>query len=98
GKVIRLSNHSPADRNHDLDRNGTYMEGFASMQRGESGDITAGLSLGLWTDDLAQKLLKDQELFWEQAGLPASERDEQRQELARSFRKRIAAQESFYPY
>ena len=98
GKVIRLSNTKPTDRNEQLDRKGTYMEGFASVQRGEVGDITAGLSLGVWTDDLAQKVLTKQELIWEETGVPAGERDERRQELAEHFRERIAKQESFYPY
>lgn len=43
GKIIRLKNASPADRNGALNRSGTYMKGFSALQRGEAGDITAGL-------------------------------------------------------
>ena len=42
------------------------------MQRGEAGDITAGLTLGIWTDALAQKLMANHEQNWEQAGVPVS--------------------------
>jgi len=98
GRVIRLSNPNPTDRNAGLDREGTYVEGLASMQRGEAGDITAGLSLGEWTEDLAQKLLAEQELQWDQAGIPASERAARRQELAAAHRECIEKHELFYPY
>ena len=50
GKVIRLRNPSPVDRNELLGRDGTYMEGFAPIQKGEAGDITAGVPLGLKDD------------------------------------------------
>jgi hypothetical protein len=98
GTVIRVSNSHPTDRNSDLERVGTYMDGFASMQRGETGDITAGLSLGPWTGDLSQQLLAQHELSWENAGVPANERERRRQELADSFRERIERNELFYPY
>ena len=45
GKVIRLRNPKPSDENTQLDRNGTYMEGFSAVQSGTAGDITAGLPL-----------------------------------------------------
>jgi hypothetical protein len=94
-----LDNRTPGKvRNSDLERVGTYMDGFASMQRGETGDITAGLSLGPWTEHLSQQLLAQHELSWEQAEVPASERDKRRQELADSFRERIESNELFYPY
>ena len=69
GKVIRLSNLQPLDRNQLLGRGGTYMERFASVQRGDAGDITAGLSLGTWTEQLAQKLIAQNELHWDEIGL-----------------------------
>src|SRR5213593_2446212 len=34
GKVIRLSNPRPSDREEDSGMKGEYLEGFASMQRG----------------------------------------------------------------
>jgi hypothetical protein len=98
GKVIRLSNPDPVDRNESLDREGTYMEGFASMQRGDAGDITAGLPLGIWSEDLSQKLLQQQELIWEENGLPAVEREQRWQEIAQTHRPHIERKEPFYPY
>jgi hypothetical protein len=98
GKVLRLSSPSPKDRNGTLDRDGTYMKGFGSVRRGEVGDITAGISLGLWTESLSQKLMAQHELFWEQSGTPDSEREKQRRKLAETYRQHIERQEPFYPY
>jgi hypothetical protein len=47
GKVIRLSNPHPSERNEHLERAGSYMEDFSPIQQGQAGDITAGLPLGL---------------------------------------------------
>src|SRR5712664_3356073 len=47
-KVIQFRNAEPSDEHIALDRVGTYMEGFARLQRGSVGDITAPLSP--WTD------------------------------------------------
>jgi hypothetical protein len=47
GKVIRLSNPHPADRNEQLGRSGSYMDGFLPVQNGQVGDITAGVPIGL---------------------------------------------------
>lgn len=98
GRVIRLSNPEPMDRNTSLDRRGTYMEGFGSVQCGEAGDTTAGISLGFWTESLSQKLLAQQEILWEQNGVPASEREKRRQEIASTHRRCIKRQELYYPY
>ena len=98
GKVIRLSNPEQFDKNHALDREGTYMDGFARMQQGEAGDITAGLSLGPWTAELAQRLIAQHEIVWDERGLPASEREAMRQELAENFRQRVEAGDLYYPY
>jgi hypothetical protein len=43
GKIIRLSNAHPSDRNETFDRNGSYVDSIAEEQIGEAGDITAGL-------------------------------------------------------
>jgi hypothetical protein len=51
------------------DRSGTYMDGFSAVQRGEVGDITAGFSLGPWTEDVAQRLMAQNEIYWDAAGL-----------------------------
>ncbi len=43
GKIIRLTNPTPSDRNEALGRGRSYMDGMAEEQMGETGDITAGL-------------------------------------------------------
>ena len=47
GKVMRLSNPNPSEKNEHLEREGTYMEDFSPVQKGTVGDVTAGLPLGL---------------------------------------------------
>lgn len=96
GKVIRLRNPEPSDGYGDAGR--TYMEGFAHVQRGVTGDITAGLSLGPWTEALAQKLMAEHELVWDDAGVRKAERESQRREYAERYRKHIEAGDLFYCY
>lgn len=98
GKVIRLKNPEPSDRNGDLDREGTYMEGFSRVQRGQVGDITAGLPLGAWTEELSQKLMAQNELIWDEAGLQGAERESRRKEFAERYRQHIVAGDLYYPY
>ena len=99
GKVIRLNNPTPSDRAETLERPGTtYMEGFASVQRGNVGDITAGQSLGPWTQEIADQLMAQNERAWERANLPSDERDAMRRECTESYREHIEAQIPFYPY
>jgi len=99
GKVIRLKNPAPADRNEvGLDRSGTYMEGFASVQRGTVGDMTAGLSLGPWTEELARKLMAQNEVFWDENGVPSAEREERRAQYAELYRSHIEAGDLHHPY
>ena len=95
GTVIRLSNPDPSDRHPD---GGTYMKGFSPMQTGTAGDITAGLSLGPWTEALAQDLMKRNELFWDEQGIHGSERENRRQDFSERYRARIAAGDLYYPY
>jgi hypothetical protein len=80
GKAIRLRNPNPADEYHEAGR--TYMEGFSPAQRGVTGDITAGLSLGPWTDAIAEKLMAQNEILWEEAGTSQAERGRSRHEYA----------------
>jgi hypothetical protein len=98
GKVIRLQNPEPSDRDGDLDGEGTYMEGFSHVQRGQVGNITAGLPLGVWTDDLSQKLMAQNELIWDEVGLQGPERERRRQLFADNHREHIAAGDLYYPY
>jgi hypothetical protein len=98
GKAIRLSNPKPSDRNEELGREGTYMEGISVNQCGEVGDITAGLPLGPWTPALAQKLLAQRELKWDEDGVSEAEREELRKYFAAAVRKHIDAGDLCYPY
>ena len=98
GKVIQLINHEPLDKNEQLDWKGTYMQGFSAVQTGAVGDITAGLSLGPWTKELAQKLMAQNELIWNENGVQGAERDRRRQEFAERYRKHIEAKDLYYPY
>src|SRR5439155_10114517 len=95
GTVIRLLNPNPSDRYLD---GGTYMKGFNPMQHGTAGDITAGLSLGPWTEALAQTPMKRNELFWDEQGIQGSERENSRQDFSERYRAHIAAGDLYYPY
>ena len=99
GEVIRLRNPRPSDdENEALGRKGTYMEGFARVQRGEVGDITAGQPLGPWTEELAQRLMAEHESSWDELGLTGTEREERRKMFAQQCREHIDAGDLFYPY
>jgi hypothetical protein len=98
GKVIRLHNANPSDRAQTLERPGTYMDGFASVQKGDVGDITAGEPLGPWTQEIADRLMAQNERAWERASLPSDERDAMRRECTERHRKHIEAGDPFYPY
>jgi hypothetical protein len=98
GTLIRLSNPNPSDRNDELARGGSYVDGIARVQRGTVGDITAGLPLGPWTEELAQKLLAQQELAWEGLGITGDEREAERQEFSQRSRPHIEAGDLYYPY
>jgi hypothetical protein len=98
GTVIRLKNDQPSDRSHQLNREDTYMRGFAAVQRGEAGDITAGLSLGPWTEALSQRLMAKIEALWKEHGISEQEREERRRELLAKHRQHIAAGDLYYSY
>ena len=66
---------SSREENITLDRQGTYMEKFAPVQSGVAGDITAGLPLGIWSEELAQRLMAKNEVIWNEIGIPAAERE-----------------------
>ena len=65
GSDIVLKNDHPFDGNISLERKGTYMEGFDPVQRGTVGDMTAGLPLGPWTEELADRLMAQLEINWQ---------------------------------
>jgi len=62
GTLIRLANPRPSDRAEALGQGGTYMKGFSPLQTGQAGDITAGFSLGPWSEEIAARLLQEHEL------------------------------------
>jgi hypothetical protein len=95
GTKIRLSNLNPSDRNPD---GRTYMDGFEPMQCGTAGDITAGLPLGAWTDELARQLMTRNELAWEENRVFGAEREKRRRKLENAYREHIAAGDLYYPY
>ena len=96
GKLIRLSNAEPSDKYQG--GTGTYMDGFARVQRGTVGDITAGISLGPWTDAITERLMAQNEILWDEAGTSKAEREKRRQEFAERYREHIQAGDLFYPY
>jgi hypothetical protein len=99
GTVIRLSNQNPSDHGLELGyEGGTYMDGFAAVQRGSVGDITAGLPLGSWTDDLAQRLLAQLEAAWERNNVPSTERKARRESFVESAREHINAGDLYHSY
>lgn len=99
GKVIRLRNPNPSDRNEGLDDVGdTYMKGFGVHQRGTAGDITAGISLGSWTPAIAQRLMAQNEAYWDESRIQGFERDERRKHYAEAYRAHIDAGDPLYPY
>ncbi len=98
GTLIRLSNPNPSDRNDELERSGSYVDGIARMQRGTVGDITAGLPLGPWTEELAQRLMAHHELMCDELGITGDKREARKQELSQRYRLQIEAGDLYYPY
>jgi len=96
--VIRLSNPNASDRNAELDRRGTYMEGFSNVQNGSVGDITAGIPLGPWTGEIARTLMAKNERAWDDAGIRGTEREGLRKEWSDQYQLHISSGDLFYPY
>jgi hypothetical protein len=98
GSDIVFKNDAPADRNIALKMYGTYMEGFDPEQRGTIGDMTAGYSLGPWTEELAERLKAQLEIVWQENGLSGAELEERRRAVAEDCAAKIAADELYFPY
>src|SRR5438132_13275130 len=62
---------------------------FAPVQSGVAGDITAGLPLGTWSEELAQRLIAKNEVIWNEIGIPAAEREERRKVWTELYRRHI---------
>jgi hypothetical protein len=97
GTLIRLSNPQPSDWDAS-EREGSHVDGLAPVQRGAVGDITAGLSLGPWTEELAQRLMAQNELVWDEVGLTGDQREARRREFSDRYRAHIEAGDLYYPY
>ena len=66
------------------------MDGFERVQRGKVGDMTAGLPLGPWTEELADRLKAQLEIIWQKNGITDADRDSERSlRPAGSDRQRI---------
>ena len=98
GSDIVLKNDHPSDDDDSLERDGTYMEGFDPVQRGTVGDMTAGYSLGPWTEELAHRLEAQLEIVWQGNGLTGTELEDRRRDIAADYAAKIAAGELYYPY
>lgn len=98
GKVIRLKNPDPSDRDKLLGRDGTYMEGFSPVQSGVVGDITAGVPLGRWTEAIARNLMTQHEATWDEIGLNGPRREQLSREYAEQYRDHIKAGDPFYAH
>jgi hypothetical protein len=98
GKVIRLLNWTPSDRSKEFGLDSTYMKGFSVEQRGTAGDITAGRSLGPWTPEIAERLMAQNETFWDENGIQDTEREKRRRNFANTYQEHIDAGDLFYPY
>jgi hypothetical protein len=98
GSDIVLKNDKPTDGNISLERDGTYMEGFDPVQRGTVGDMTAGLPLGPWTAELAERLKAQLEIAWQEDGITGAELEERRRAVATNHAAKIAAGELYYPH
>ena len=98
GSDILLMNGKPTDKNISLERDGTYMEGFDPQQRGTVGDMTAGYSLGPWTEELAERLKAQLEINWQDNGLTGTELEDRRRDVAARYAAKIAAEELYFPY
>src|SRR2546425_11006370 len=98
GSDIVLKNDHPSDEDDSLERDGTYMEGFDPVQRGTVGDMTAGYSLGPWTEELAQRLKAQLEIVWQDNGLTGTELEDRRRNVATDYAAKIAAGELYFPY
>jgi hypothetical protein len=98
GSDVVLKNDYPVERDNSFGKYRTYMEGFDPVQRGKVGDMTAGLPLGPWTAELAQRLKAQLEIVWRENGRTGTELNDRRRDVAAKYAANIAAGELYYPY
>jgi len=98
GSDVVIKNDDATERDGSFGRYKTYMEGFDPMQRGTVGNMTAGLPLGPWTEELAERLKAQLEIIWRLNGRKGTELKERRRAVAMDYAAKIAAGELYYPY
>src|SRR5712692_2611136 len=98
GSDIALKNDDPVERDFTLGRNRTYMAWFDPMQRGTVGNMTAGLPLGTWTEELAERLKAQLEIIWRENGRMGTELKERRRAVDADYAAKIAAGELYYTH
>ena len=64
-------------------------------QSGTAGDITAGLPLGTWSEELAQRLIAKNEV---KIGIPAAEREVRRKVSTELYRRHIESGDRYFAY
>ena len=96
GKAIRISNPNPTDRHQLLEREGSYVEGIRPTQCGVVGDITGGFSLGVWSEELLERLWANEDRRRILRGSSDVEREQMRQAFVAGSRKRIERGEICY--
>ena len=96
GKAFRINNPQPTDRHRLLGRAGSYVERIRRTQRGIVGDITGGFSLGVWSEELLERLLANQERRWALRATSEVEREDLRQTFVAGSRKQIEQGEMCY--
>ena len=98
GKAIRLTNPKPSERIAERERGTTYMEGFTSIQTGEVGDMTAGLTAGFWTQDRVRHLVNKRKQVLDEFYVKQEDRSKYLREFAEPYRKLVERKAPFYPY
>jgi hypothetical protein len=98
GSDVVLKNDEPVERDISFGKYTTYMEGFEPVQRGTVGNMTAGLPLGPWTEELAQRLKAQLEIVWRENGRTGTELKGRRRTVETEYAAKIARSGLYYPY
>ena len=98
GSLLRLKNPEPSDKSAELDRKGTYMDGFCPVQKGTVGDITAGFPLATWTEALARDLKQQLEIRWQMLGIEGDDLERRRRETDAEFAENVGTGKIHYAY
>ena len=97
GKVLRLKNQKPRDRNVTRSKEGTYLEGFSPVQLGLVTTIGAGLSEPDKSNE-SQQLKLENELDWERLDLGREDPEGRRREWGDQHPTRADENGIFQPH